>query len=415
VLVAPNAGPAALADAGGRIVLPTWALEMDDERRALMLAHERAHLAARDPQLLTAAVGAIALMPWNPALWWQYRRLRVAVEIDCDRRVLRRHPDVASYGALLLDVARRGASHRHHLAAAFSGPTPTTSLERRIRTMTSRRPRHAAVRALAVAALGAGLAIAACEAPHPTGLRPASRVPVTEIRTASPAQKVAGVDLARLKQTIDDRLPAVARGTGSAQLVYIIEDASGQIVKSAAADAPAPQPMVSRSEATLREKTVLDGALGAIDANTIATVDVFKLGAGTVAPDSTNVVWIRLKAPGEASNARGGTALRAKTVDDGARTTVRMLNPTAAGGASAETRTAGVRLRSSSGAQPIIVVDGQELAYGPDGKSPLDALDRTTIAQVDVLKGERAVTEYGERARDGVIVVTTKGRKTTQY
>jgi hypothetical protein len=29
-------------------------------------------------------------MAWNPLLWWQWNRLRLAIELDCDLRVLRR-------------------------------------------------------------------------------------------------------------------------------------------------------------------------------------------------------------------------------------------------------------------------------------------------------------------------------------
>ena len=31
---------------------------------------------------------AVVLMPWNLPLWWQWRRLRFAIEVDCDARVL---------------------------------------------------------------------------------------------------------------------------------------------------------------------------------------------------------------------------------------------------------------------------------------------------------------------------------------
>ena len=55
--------------------------------------------------MLALAQLALLVMPWNLALWWQIRRLRVAVELDCDARVLR-SGDVRFYGDLLLDVAR---------------------------------------------------------------------------------------------------------------------------------------------------------------------------------------------------------------------------------------------------------------------------------------------------------------------
>lgn len=457
VLVAPDAGPAAVAERGGQIVLPAWALAMNDERRTLLLAHERAHLAARDPQFVAGATGLLALMPWNPALWWQYRRLRLAIEIDCDARVLRRHPNVARYGALLLDVARRGATSPR-FAAAFSAPTPTTSLERRIRSMTERRPRHVVLRALGAAALGAGLVAAACEAPHPTGLRPESQVPASRIRSAVIETKGEELDLARLKRTIAEQLPAVARGTGQAQLVYIVEDGSGRIVKSAATPAPAAA-NGSAAGPQMREKVSLDAALGTIDARRIATVDIMKLAPGRVAPDSTAVVWIRLKTPGEAATAETAgrerhvdslrfTALRARYVaSDSAREravgrqfhvengnvrvvagqpiydSVRYSGLLAryATSDSVRERTVGPSYHFESGRvrvsadQPIYVIDGAEVAPDAEGHSPLDKLSPSDVAAVSVLKGAAAVAQYGERARNGVIQVTTKARKTAKY
>ena len=40
-------------------------------------------------------------MPWNLALWWQLRRLRLAVEMDCDNRVVAALGDPNPYGCFL--------------------------------------------------------------------------------------------------------------------------------------------------------------------------------------------------------------------------------------------------------------------------------------------------------------------------
>ncbi|HKG95160.1 MAG TPA: M56 family metallopeptidase, partial [Gemmatimonadaceae bacterium] len=170
VLVSRDVGPAVVGAFGSEIVLPRWVLELDPARRALIIAHEREHVRARDPLLLAAAHAAVALAPWNPALWWIAAGLRRAVELDCDARVLRTHPDVGGYGALLLDVGRRaarGVVGWHHVpAAAFLHSTST--LERRIRIMTqSRTPRIHALRSLLLA--GAALAAAALT-PRPPAL-----------------------------------------------------------------------------------------------------------------------------------------------------------------------------------------------------------------------------------------------------
>ena len=52
---------------------------------------------------------------------------------------------------------------------------------------------------------------------------------------------------------------------------------------------------------------------------------------------------------------------------------------------------------------PLIFIDGRRAT-----KAEMDALQPSGIVSVEVLKGEAAVREYGEAAKDGVIKVTTK-------
>lgn len=157
VLVSPSTGPAVAGLIRGRIVLPEWVVaEADEGARALLLRHEAEHLRAGDPRLLALGFLCAALLPWSPAAWWQLRRLRLAVEVDCDARVLARSGDVRAYGALLLDAGRRAGSGRL-LPVAFSHPR--SFLERRIRMMTQPalpRRRRALASLAAVALVTAG-------------------------------------------------------------------------------------------------------------------------------------------------------------------------------------------------------------------------------------------------------------------
>jgi beta-lactamase regulating signal transducer with metallopeptidase domain len=164
VYVSHRTGPAVVGAMSPAIVVPEWALALDPEQLGLMLRHEREHLGARDGQLLIAAQIALIAMPWNLALWWQVISLRVAVEMDCDARVLR-HADARSYGELLLEVAR---PHRGlNLAGMIAFAERATQLERRIRVL--KRHRVATSREKAIAATGIALLAltAAWVAPHP--------------------------------------------------------------------------------------------------------------------------------------------------------------------------------------------------------------------------------------------------------
>ncbi|MGZ8493610.1 MAG: TonB family protein [Gemmatirosa sp.] len=180
VAIAPDLGPAVLGVTRPRIVLPTWTLALERPLRALVLRHEVEHARAGDPALLMAGALLVAAMPWNPAAWWIARRLRAAIEIDCDARVLRAHPDVTRYGLLLLAVAQRRDQARVALPAlaALSALAPApTDLERRIATMRAR-PVGGRARLARTLALGTGAATAtiaallACAAPDMVAGRP---------------------------------------------------------------------------------------------------------------------------------------------------------------------------------------------------------------------------------------------------
>jgi bla regulator protein blaR1 len=133
VQLSSNIGPAVVGLRSMDVVLPEWILSLDAPLRAIVLRHEEEHRLARDPYLLfTAAVG-VALMPWNIALWLQARRLRLAIEMDCDARVLRAHPSAERYGLLMLTIAQRRSVVPSHFAPMLS--EPTTQLERRIMAM----------------------------------------------------------------------------------------------------------------------------------------------------------------------------------------------------------------------------------------------------------------------------------------
>jgi len=150
------------------VVLPEWCRGLDDESLRLILDHEMEHLRAGDLRLMLAARILPILVPWNLPLWWQLSRLRLAVEGDCDLRVLGRHPGRARpYLELLLEVGR-GLPGPRALAAMLSEPKET--LERRIRIMTMPFPKNPWIRALILGSVGAVLVAIACWAPGPLGL-----------------------------------------------------------------------------------------------------------------------------------------------------------------------------------------------------------------------------------------------------
>jgi hypothetical protein len=95
------------------------------------------------------------------------RRLRAAIEIDCDQRVIASGIGAADYGALLLQVGARSRG-RWGLVPAMS--RPASILERRLRTMSEKRKRLNAGHGGLLATAGLLALGIACDMPAPTRL-----------------------------------------------------------------------------------------------------------------------------------------------------------------------------------------------------------------------------------------------------
>jgi TonB family protein len=169
VLVSSDVGPAVVGWWSPRVVLPEWTLALPDAERELMLAHEEQHVRAKDPALLALAIGSVLVAPWNLALWWQWRRLRLAVEMDCDARVLRQGRSPSLYGELLLRI---GARRHPRIVSVAAFGEPVSFLESRIHGMVARLPRWRWAGAAAAALVASAAIVVACETPRPMGPPP---------------------------------------------------------------------------------------------------------------------------------------------------------------------------------------------------------------------------------------------------
>ena len=235
VYLSRDIGPAALGFFRGVIVVPEWTLGLETHLLELMVLHEREHLRAGDPRLLWLGLAAAVAQPWNPVVWWQLRRLRLAIEFDCDARVLRREPDAREYGALLLEVGRR---HLGIGVAAAALSEPQSFLERRIRMMLRPKGQGGALRASVLGLATLALVALACEAPEPTGelmVTPAAvvapsdgYVPFTPGMMQPTLTNVSGI-----VQALEANYPPLLReaGIGGTVLVSLWIDDSGVVMR----------------------------------------------------------------------------------------------------------------------------------------------------------------------------------------
>ncbi|MFL5562540.1 MAG: M56 family metallopeptidase [Gemmatimonadaceae bacterium] len=246
VRVAPDAGPAVVGLSRPEIVVPEWLLDRTTDEQRLVLAHESEHVAARDPLLLAAACIAVAIIPWHPAAWWMLSRLRLAVELDCDGRVLRRGVAPRSYGTLLIDLAGRCSGLRIGAPALAD---ESSHLQQRLIAMTTRTSPFSITRASVAAAIAGVALVAACEAKLPT-------------------------------QTEVNDMTAASAATSAQKMALMSEDTAGSQYKVNGV-------VVSAAEAN------------AILPERIASIEVLK---GTAAPNGKAVISIKTRQAGDTTH-----------------------------------------------------------------------------------------------------------------
>ena len=243
VWVSKDVGPAVVGVVAPRIVVPEWALRLDAERLLLMIRHEEEHVAAADPRLILLGLASAALMPWNPVLWWQLHRLRAAIEVDCDQRVLGAMGQPRVYASLLLDVGARAHASRLPVAALSER---SSHLERRIRMMTRKLDRRRWVVLSAGTVVAGALLFVACELNPPVGPRPSFSSPpagqasgsVTAVEdgpTFTPYDKRPELlNRAEFGRTLEERYPPELKeaGIGGTVLVWILIDVEGKVART---------------------------------------------------------------------------------------------------------------------------------------------------------------------------------------
>ena len=163
VVITDALGPATAGVLRTRVLLPRWVLALPRAQRQYVVRHEDEHRRSHDGLLLFIASVVVILVPWNVALWWHLRRLSLAIEIDCDRRVVRALGDAHVYGDLLIKVAQ-AAGRSTRLQPALAGRAGM--LEQRLTVLLAPAPLRFAQRVLLPIGVGALLLIV-LTMPHP--------------------------------------------------------------------------------------------------------------------------------------------------------------------------------------------------------------------------------------------------------
>jgi beta-lactamase regulating signal transducer with metallopeptidase domain len=417
VHITPALGPAVFALWRAHVLLPSWMLELDAPLRALVLAHEREHVSARDAQFIIASHIATALMPWNVPLWWVAKRLRVAAELDCDARVLRQGVDAGAYSHLLLLIAQR-QGHARFLPMMAGAPS---TLRARIIAMSTPRPARPALRAaLFTIAASALVALTA----SPVLARPLASTSLAEtvmalLQTPQQPAQPSTQQPSRGKPTTQPPLQQPSQKRPATQPPLAAKPAPKEF-KEFKLDKPAVPASgfaAPRYPEILKSAGVTGSTLvmfvvdtsGLVDASTFKVVrTAHQLFANAVKASLGGMKFL----PAEAGNRpvrqlvqglyrfvttsrpQADTVTLVKDVTSFEVTITAVDQP--GGGPDG-----GPVLAFRSG--PLYIVDGARTAVADVRK-----LDEERIASVEVLKGDAARAKYGDDGRNGVVIITLK-------
>jgi bla regulator protein blaR1 len=275
VLVSAVQGPAVIGAVRPRIVLPRWVLDLDESLQRLIVQHEREHVRAGDSRMLVAALVLLVVLPWCLPLWWQFHRLRLAIETDCDGRLLRTGAPAREYAEVLIAVA--GRRRREALPLAALSPAGA-ALERRIRRIVAR-PRAASRRAAVALLAAAALAVPVGATVLPLPPAPAPTKLAAHFRGVLPDGSLPGdPGEARLDAAIRaHHAEAIAGGLPEPSVIWFIGDWTGAVVRTGI-ERGSEGEVVARIRARYPEET---------SERVLAWVDVPAAGGG-----DTRVVWL---------------------------------------------------------------------------------------------------------------------------
>lgn len=335
------------------------------EELPAILHHERVHV--QQWHTADALLGEVNnIFYWfNPGAWLMKTAIRENLEFITDRHLLRQGVDKTSYQYNLIKVS--GIPYATAIANNFN----FSHLKKRIIMMNSKKSSHyQLLRYGVLGALVGGLVLSLNYTKASTVLHFVSvtdTIPAAKKTTTAP--KVTNV-----KVTDTKAAPAVK----NVKVAPTAEEvaASGNVITVRTATGNNPVYVVDGKVAT---KADVDG----MDPNRIESINVVKdptpeqnevivKGYGTSA--TNGVVYVKTKQPHVIGIAVGA---------------------------------GGIGGKSTPGQEPLVVVDG----VVREKNKPINDIPSESIESINVLKGESAQAIYGDRGKDGVILITTKAGK----
>lgn len=363
----------------------------DYEKYPAILGHELQHIRAHHSLdiLLMTAVNAVHW--FNPLAWMARAELKLLHEYEADEGLIRKGIDATSYQLLL--VRKAVGEQRFSLANGFNHAKLKQRITMMHKKQTPARVRFAYVAVLPVLAATmfvcnpARARIISAELPVAQGSFDAPAATGTFTAQNPPEGESVSYSLIEKKPTFNGGDAGAFSKWVNANLKYPAE---------AKADGIQGRVMVSFKiceDGVVRDVKVLRGVHELLDAEAVRVI-------------SASPKWEPGLVDGKPVNVTFSFPIVFKLSGDDEPTTGFVISVPHASESpiSVDRSTPGkmVIRYNESGGSPLIFLDG--IKYNGD----ISDIDPATISSMEVLKDEKAIEKYGDEAKNGVILITTK-------
>jgi len=373
---------------------------------AAILTHERGHIRYHHSWDLLFVDTLTALQWFNPAIWMLRSDLRAIHEYEADGAVLSQGINARQYQYLL--ITKAASIGGYSLANGISHST----LKNRINMMLhTKSPRQRYLKLLALLPIVAvALAVNAETETHYVYTQPQQQTPVKKgakagtIKMGSKSIKVVKTDAqsktdAATAQTSKQRPFDVVEhmpeypGGASALFQFLAKN----VKYPAAAEKAGTQgrvvvTFVVEQDGSIVEPTVTRSVSPELDAEAVRVINAMP----NWKPGTQNGKAVRVKYTVPINFALQGGRSTSKIDDKGNPEGKNVLGPLVIVGYD---KTSTAELETA----PLVILDGKAVDY-----AQMRAIDTNTISHMEILKDKAATEKYGDKAKNGVILITTK-------
>ena len=359
--------------------------DLEEDGREILI-HEMAHIRNRHSIDLLITDVCLFFQWFNPGIWLLKQELQNIHEYEADETVINEGIDAKEYQLLLIKKAV--GTRLYSMANSFNH----SKLKKRITMMLKEKSNPwARLKYLYVLPLAA-IAVTAFARPEISEKADEiSAVKVNDLAAILEARNEENVVEASVADTAKNKVVVVGKVMSKDSVFIVKGEKTTSISVSGASLSNEKTPLI-----IINGKESDRAVVDALDPSRIENISVLK---------NENAVKIY----GEKAK-DGAMIIQLKSTE------VQMFSNKDAIGANVKMRLDalnsgdknwGVKFHSATGGQPLVFIDGEE-ALGDD---PLSNISPDRIRSLSVMKGKQAMAVYGNRGKDGVILVNLKAEQ----